>query len=116
VRGGWRATLVLRSGAFAAELPFYSDQYGLDSFLEDLRRMKESMVGTAVLSTPNEDPFIKLTVDRTGSVLVSGLLVDYDHGWQRLEFSFGTDQTVLGPLIRDFEAVQRALMTSVPAT
>ncbi len=78
--------------------------------------MDEALVGIAVLPTPNEDPFIKLTVDCTGSVLVSGHLVDYEQDWQRLEFSFGTDRTVLRPLIRDFEAAQRALTASAPAT
>jgi hypothetical protein len=116
IPAGWRATLVLRSGAFAAELPFYFDEYVLDPFLADLRRMDERLVGTALLPTPNEDPFIKLTVDPTGSVLVSGVLVDYEQNWQRLEWSFSTDQTVLRPLIRDFETSQRAFMAGAPTT
>ena len=113
---GWQAMLVLESGVFTARLRFFFDQYVLDGFLEALRRMDESLGGSAVLQTPNEDPYIKLAVDRSGRVTVSGELLDYDQDLQRLHFIFGTDQTVLRPLIRDFEKAQQTLAVDVAAT
>ena len=111
----WRATVVLRSGAFGAELPFYFDDYVLDRFLDALRRMDRTLAGRALLQTPNEEPQIALELSHTGRVRVSGVLLDYEHDLQRLTFSFDTDQTVLGALTSEFEAVKAALSIGAPA-
>jgi hypothetical protein len=113
---GWHALLVLESGVFTARVRFFFDQRVLDEFLEALRHMDQSLSGSAVLQTPNEDPYIKLTVDGSGRVTVSGELVDYDQDLQRLHFIFGTDQTVLRPFIHDFERAQQTLAIDVAAT
>ena len=117
IPAGWRSTLVVRSGAFAAQLPFYFDDAVLASFLRDLRAMDRAISGTATLATPNEDPYVRLTVGHAGQVAVSGLLIDEGVVWQRLEFEFGTDQTVLRSLADDFQGVwDRQVRSSAQVT
>ena len=115
IPAGWQGTLVLRSGAFTAELPFHFDDLVLGAFLRELDTMDRRLLGAATLSTPNEDPYVRLVVSPTGQVNVRGLLVDVRDPWQRLEFDFDTDQTVLRPLADDFLAVWAALGRSGPA-
>ncbi len=116
IPAGWRAQLHLRSGAFAAALPFYFDQRVLDAFLRDLAHMDRTLTGSATLATPYEDPRITFTVGPNGGVLVTGLLLDYEHDLRRLEFEFRTDQTVLRPLADDFADASRILAAAVPVT
>jgi len=115
VPAGWRARLAVCSGPFSAELPFYFDETGLDAFLAAIRVMDRQLKGEARLATPREDPFVRLECASNGGVTVSGLLVE-DPGWQRLSFAFGTDQTVLSPFVRDFEAARRELSATSRAT
>jgi hypothetical protein len=115
IPAGWRGTLALRSGPFAAELPFYFDDLVLGAFVRALDAMDRRLLGAATLSTPNEDPYVRLEVSPMGRVSVRGLLVDAANPWQRLEFEFDTDQTVLRPLADDFLAAWAALGRSGPA-
>ncbi len=105
VPASWIARLVVQSGPFAAETRFYFDEFVLHEFLRDLRGMDRTLRGGAMLQTPLEDSFIRLDVGSTGSVTVSGRLVEYSEHAQSLEFSFGTDQTVLAPFVQDLETV-----------
>jgi hypothetical protein len=114
IPAGWQGTLALRSGAFAAELPFHFDDLVLGDFLRELDAMDRTLVGAATLRTPNEDPYVRLVASGSGYVEVGGLLVDSRNPWQRLEFEFGTDQTVLRPLVDDFRAACAALARSGP--
>ena len=109
---GWRATLVVRSGPFAAELPFYFDEGVLDEFVVALGEMDRALRGQAILQTPNEEPCIRVVVGQGGQVTVSGLVVQEHGAGQRLEFGFITDQTVLAPLARDWEKARRALVAA----
>gem|GEM_PF-2782870 len=40
-----------------------------------------------------------------GHITVSGKLVSNDHWMQKLDFNFKTDQTALGPFIKDLDVI-----------
>lgn len=46
-----------------------------------------------------------------GQVTVSGMLIDSTERWQKLEFSFATDQTALGHFLAELRRVTDAAAT-----
>ena len=84
--------------------PFFFDEAGLIDFLSALDSMDRTLAGFAELRTPYEDDFILLDLGPRGSVFVSGESHEYSDLGQLLRFGFTTDQTALGPFVRDLKA------------
>lgn len=92
--------LAVESRGFCARRTFYFDESNLQTFLGGLAEMNAKLIGEAVLKHQFEDDFISLKLSGSGHVIVSGRLVEHGEYEQQLEFSFRSDQTVLGPLIQ----------------
>lgn len=100
---GYRCVLCVRSRGFSCERPFYFDDSSFPDAVAALRSMNASLSGEATISARWEEDFIRIEANEFGHVTVSGKFVEHAEIPQLLEFGFQTDQTVLGPLIRDFE-------------
>ena len=57
--------------------------------------------GEALIKGQWEEDYIKFVLNDLGHLFVSGELHEHSDMAQSLKFEFRTDQTVLGPLIRD---------------
>ncbi|MCG7498835.1 hypothetical protein MHO82_18355 [Vibrio sp. Of7-15] len=75
------------------------------SFVEDIEKMAESIVGSAELKEDYHDHFVKFEVTKIGYVLVSGCFTEYGDFTQNLEFGFKIDQTCLVPFATDLRNV-----------
>lgn len=95
--------LEIEAGGFAAHVPFWPERWALRRFLDQLREMDRTLAGDALLQPLWEPEHVRLTLERSGAVWVSGE-VGAATG-NHLRFSFRTDQTVLAPLIRDLDRV-----------
>lgn len=93
--------LEVRSGPFSAAVNFYFDKGPWKSFLEGLDILDRTLEGVARLGQDFEEPYIELRGRGRGRVVVQGLLLEQSENSQRLEFSFETDQTVLGPFLEE---------------
>ena len=100
---GYVAKLEVRSGGFMLDRPFYFDEAGLIAFLTSIDSMDRSLAGSAELRTPHEDDFIHLELSPRGTLYVTGESREYSELTQRLCFGFTTDQTALGPFVRDLK-------------
>jgi hypothetical protein len=94
----------------ATSFRFYFDSPPLAEFVERLAHVERTLVGEAKLGQLYEDSYVSFTGDGLGHVTVSGLLVE-GVPTQRLQFSFTTDQTALGPFIADLQRPQAAHAT-----
>lgn len=99
--GGFRATVVARSGGFSADHPFFFDGGELATFLDRLASLERMEPGLAQLRSSEGSDVLALQLHARGDVTVSGALHDVGRVTQILRFSFTTDQTVLGPLRAD---------------
>lgn len=99
---GYMCRLKVLSHGYGCDRQFFFDEHLLSDAVKALRRMDEGHPGEAVIKGQWEEDCIKFKSNDLGHVFVSGVL---PMGLQRLEFVFKTDQTVLRPLIRDFEAI-----------
>jgi hypothetical protein len=106
--GGGTCLLEVQAGPFAAQIQFFFDSEPWRAFLRDLEALNVSLVGEAKLGLDFEDPYIALRGDGKGHIEVYGLLLDQRAHSQRLEFSFTTDQTTLGPFLADLREVAGA--------
>lgn len=89
--------LVVRSGAFAAALPFSFERASLRVFVQDLQEMRT--VGTsAALAAVDRSASIRFEPGPSSRLTVLGELKE---GEQRMTFSFSTDQSCLGTLVAD---------------
>jgi len=102
---GYRCNLTVKSKSFACELPFYFDDSHLRDGVDALSKMKEGSPGEAVIKGQWEDSVIRFALDHLGHLVVSGELFEHAELSQSLRFAFATDQTVLGPLVRDLTAL-----------
>ena len=103
---GFATLLVVRSGGFAAALPFYFEPPCLTEFVHALKGMDRSLSGSATLKPMWEPQFVTMELDHRGHVRVFGELVESKEHEQRLQFSFETDQTCLRQFAADLEACQ----------
>ncbi|MCX5662683.1 MAG: hypothetical protein NTW19_23635 [Planctomycetota bacterium] len=102
-RGVYVCNLIVRSGGFQCDCRFIFDNSHFPDAIEALRMMDSGRPGQAIIKEQWDSDFIKFESNDLGHVWVSGEFgMNYD-GMQFLRFSFRTDQTVLGPLIRDLE-------------
>lgn len=102
------AVLSVRSGDFSCERRFWFDSTYLDRAIKSLRRMDAANPGEAIIKQEYEPDFVMFKSDRSGHVTVSGEMSEHSELPQSLRFCFRTDQTVLGPLIRDLERLAGA--------
>jgi hypothetical protein len=103
---GFATFLVIRSGAFAAALPFHFEPDRLSEFISALESMDRTLKGEATLKPTWEPQFLSLELDGSGHVRVFGEPVESSEHEQRLHFSFLTDQTCLRPLASRLKACQ----------
>lgn len=99
--GGFRTTVVARSGGFSADQPFFFDGSELAQFLDQLGKLERLEAGSARLHASEGADVIGLQLHARGDVTVFGALHEGGRVPQVLRFSFTTDQTVVGPLRRD---------------
>lgn len=88
---------VIQSGNLRGEATFYFESFPLGQFVAAVETMDQTLSGEAVLKPMWEPDFIKLVVDKSGGIRVSGEFQE-NSGEQLLRFSFVTDQTCLRPL------------------
>ena len=100
--------LLVRSGPYSCDRPFYFEDSFLHDAVNQLKQMDEGMPGTAVLKGPWDDECLGFESNDMGHVVVSGELYERSETPQSLQFSFQTDQTVLGSLIKDLELILHA--------
>jgi hypothetical protein len=103
---GFVTLLVVRSGGFAAALPFHFEPPCLTAFVRALEGMDRSLSGSATLKPTWEPQFVTMELDHRGHVRVFGELLESAEHEQRLQFSFNTDQTCLRKFAADLEACQ----------
>jgi len=103
--------LEIQSAPFAASTRFFFDSPPLGAFVENLAALDRSLLGEAKLGQQFEDPHFMFRGNGRGQITVSGLLVDTTEHWQKLEFSFATDQTALGPFLAELRRVVDAAAT-----
>lgn len=99
---GYKCQLNLSSGAFTAETEFWFDKLSARQVLKVLSQIFEQPRGAARLSFRYEEPFVEFKGDGLGHIFVSGLLAE-GPPFQRLEFAFQTDQTMVGTFIKSLE-------------
>ena len=92
------AFLIVRSGAFAAALPFIFARDDLLSFAEALETLSTTRSGVARLPSSENDDVIRFESADVGELRVCGEL-DEMSGTQRLAFGFVTEWEGLGAFI-----------------
>ena len=104
----YQCCLLVRSCGFSCERPFYFDDYHLRQAVAGLQAMGDMTPGEAVLAYRDEKDCVRLASNERGQVVVSGEIYQFSDLSQSLRFGFRTDQTVLGPLVRDLEDLLEA--------
>jgi len=105
--GSWgTCTVEVLSAPFSGATEFTFDEPPLAVFIDQLVVIEQTLTGDARLGQQYEEPHVALHGDGLGHVTVSGVIAEYRDHTQRLEFSFATDQTALGPFI---EGLRQAL-------
>ena len=104
---GYSSYLIVRSGAFSVDKPFYFEEYVLDQFLDQLIEMNRTLSGKATLKPFYEPEYIALEMLNRGHVLVTGEFFGFDLAEQHLKFGFETDQTCLEALIADLKSCRK---------
>jgi hypothetical protein len=103
VPDAFECQLEVHSAGFAARIGFWPERFALEQFLGQLRDMDRTLAGNALLQPMCEPEYVRMELERTGAIWVSGEVGSA--AGNHLRFGFRTDQTVLAPLIRDMEAV-----------
>jgi hypothetical protein len=94
----YAATLGVTSGSYRAHLRFNFDDAVFVAFVDALLQMDTELHGKARLrELGSQEPYLALEIIPTGAVVVSGVLLDWEHGVQRMEFHFDTVHAVLRP-------------------
>lgn len=99
--GGFRSQLVVRSGGFSVERPFFFDGSALARFLDELGRLDELKPGFARLRASDGPDVIGCELHARGDVTVFGAIHEQARVTQSLRFAFTTDQTVIAPFRDD---------------
>ncbi len=98
--GGFRSMLVVRSGGFSVDRPFFFDGSALAKFLDELHRLDKLQPGFARLRASDGPDVIGLELHARGDVTVFGAVHEQTRVTQSMRFAFTTDQTVI-PHFRD---------------
>jgi hypothetical protein len=105
---GYGCQLSVRSGGFSVERHFYFDHFHLAKAIDAIRSMTVGAPGEATIRGQWDEDEINFNMNVLGHVIVSGQIFEHAELSQALKFAFRTDQTVLGPLLRDLEAIHVA--------
>jgi hypothetical protein len=101
--GDFAAFLIVRSGVFAAAMPFLFTKHALQGFVAELDGLLTAQHAKATLPARAEGSFVALERTAGDGVSVNGTLRDPE-GDQRLEFRFPAAPASLEPLL---EGVRR---------
>lgn len=96
---GGVCNLEVISRPFSGEIRFFFDYPSLTEFIESLKVIERTFSGVAKLGQLHEEPCLMVRGVGLGHITVSGFLAVYSEHTQKLDFSFTTDQTALGPFI-----------------
>jgi hypothetical protein len=103
--GTFGAFLVVRSGGFAAAVPFFFSRAALGEFTHALGTLADARVGEARLPAHEGDDFIAIRMHDGDILMVQGELREPEHD-QHLRFQF---HTPVDGLIRLRDGVQQLL-------
>lgn len=93
--------LSVKSGSFSGTSHFCVRKNEIEAFSEALMNIHALIWGSARLDDNDSDSFIKLEMQDTGHLRVSGQ-VGGSHKDQFMKFSFLTDQTCIPQFVADF--------------
>jgi hypothetical protein len=99
--GGFRSMLVVRSGGFSVDRPFFFDGSALARFLDELGGLEELRPGFARLRASDGPDVLGFELHARGEVTVFGAIHEQTRVTQSLRYAFTTDQTVIGPFRDD---------------
>jgi hypothetical protein len=99
---GYKCQLNLMSKPFAAEIEFWFDLVSAKGVVKCLENIHEKPREEAKLGFRYEQPYIQFKGDGLGHIEVSGLLVD-GPPFQRLEFTFQSDQTLISGFLAELK-------------
>ena len=102
--GGAYFQLAVSSRGFTGRSPYALEPSELRSFISSLRRMYDTLTGTAEIRLHMEQEHVAFRVTVTGAVTVTGVLIQYDDPAQRLEFAFHSDQSCLPAFLNALSA------------
>ena len=105
---GYTCTLIVRSRWLSFERRFFFDDRFLPGFIEGMEAMDRGQPGQVSLKGTWETDELNLEMCRKGHVIISGQVTEHSELGQELRFALRTDQTVLGPLIRDLKELYKA--------
>ena len=74
----------------------------LDTFIISLERALQTLSGTVILQSREEDK-LQVKFGPRGHVVVSGDLFEFWGGESSVKFSLGLDQTFIGPFLRQLK-------------
>jgi len=97
--------LSIFSRSFKGEVFYSLEKPELLALISQLRSMYDTLNGTAHLQFHREETQVTFTMDLRGQVLVSGVIVHYQHPVHRLEIGFWTDQSYLPEFIAGLEEI-----------
>lgn len=100
--------IAVRSDWLMAEREFICDVAPLERFLKQLEALDRTLKGTAMLKPEYEHPFIELSGNGQGHIVVRGELIEQGDHDQTVRFCFRTDQTCIRPLIEDLRTALAA--------
>ncbi len=99
---GATLTVSVQAGTFSATAPMDIDVKSLPDFCNDLKRIYDTLSGSAKISEPYGERYLSFCGDGKGHVAVSGYLYNRsaDGFYGETSFESVTDQTFLPRLIR----------------
>lgn len=103
--GGFRSMLMVRSGGFAVERPFFFDGSALARFLDELDKLEQLRPGFARLRASDGPDLVGMELHPRGDVTLFGAIHEQARVTQSLRFAFTTDQTVVPHFRRDLSRV-----------
>jgi hypothetical protein len=97
--GGAQFVIVVTSRGFHGRSQYALEPEELTVLVADLQGMYDTCSGAAEMRLHGEEDHVRFQLDRRGRLLVTGVLIQYDHPSQRLEFAFYSDQSCLPSFI-----------------
>jgi hypothetical protein len=101
---GYKCQLSLVSGPFTADIEFWFDISSAKEVVTCLEHIYDKPRAEAKLAFRYEQPYIQFKGDGLGHIEISGLLT-YGPPFQRLEFTFQSDQTLVSPFVDELKAL-----------
>ena len=102
--GGARFDIAVTSRGFCGRSHYALEPEELSALIADLQRMYDLCAGVTEMRLHYDEEHVSFQFDSGGRLLVTGLLVQYEHPSQRLEFAFYSDQSCLPEFIAGLSA------------